>query len=193
MTVLGSIHSQGFCTNNITLQVSIWPTSHHHHTSKLFFHCLFLSMPPQKTERQNITLGLDQIARLSLSSSAQHKPSPALLLCSLLLFIYISTICCFPHDPAPNLEWDLFCCMGLSTNNNFHFRTLSLTRSQSLAGSSLLAAQPSCWLKTQKALHLPLLIREYVSESQIKQRGWHRRFIHQAIAAPTIAVSQAVI
>lgn len=99
----------------------------------------------------------------------------------------ISNHLLFPSSKP--VKWDQFSCMGLNTNN-FHFRTPSLTGSQNLPGSSLLAAQ---LLKTQKALHLPFLMHEYISESQIKQRGWDRRFIHQPVAAPITAASQVVI
>jgi len=48
-------------------------------------------------------------------------------------------------------------------------------------------------MKTQRTLHLPFLISEHISESQIKQTGCDRGFIHQAIAAVATVVSQLMI
>lgn len=189
-TVLGSIHSQYFCTRNIpcSFPSGLLPTT----TTLLIFFFFSLFTPSYGSTEDRKAKHHIGIARLSLPCSAQPKPFPVILLFlkSPLLFMDISNHLLFP-SPKP-VKWDQFSCMGLSTNN-FHFRTPSLTGSQNLPGSSLLAAQRSCGMKTQKALHLPFLMHEYISESQIKQRGWDRRFIHQSAAAPTTAASQVVI
>lgn len=140
-------------------------------------------MPPQKTQRQNITFALDQTARLSLPCSAQPKPFPVLLLWSLYAPFR------HPLFPCDQPQSCTGICSAAQHKQQFPFQNPQSHWVPKPCRLILIAAQPSSGMRTQNGemeklcSYLLCCVNLFENLRLSEEDGTEDFFIHQPIAA----------
>lgn len=175
--VLASMHGQSFCTNDTTLEFSIWkPPSPHFKFFFLWFIPFYASTEDTKT-KHHICIGLDSQAKPALLSLTQTFPSLSPLISPSLCTLQAPLVSLWP---APKLYWDLL--WGSAQT------AIPISETPVSLGPKTLQAHPhssttKLWhenteWRNGKALLLPSLLCESLWEPQTKWRGWDRRFLY---------------